>query len=441
MLNHFKLIPILFVGLLSTVAGCSGASENKAEKSANNPSSLAQSEVQPAAREPVTITMFQYLSQISDVEFNELIAKPVKEKYPNITMKLTRLNQVKNLSNLIASGDFPDIIFAGALDVNAFLKLKVLEDLSPMIKANQMDLNRFDQAGMQMLRSYDSSGKIVALPYSLGYSALFYNKDLFNKFAIPFPTDGMSWEQTTALARMLTREEGGTQYGGLGMMAASRFAVANFQSNFDSKTRKAVFTTDEWKKTVETYLGITGIPGNSEKNTSRDAFLQGTVAMRADLNPLTDQLGELYRTGKPINWDFVSFPTPTWRPGVVDTPLQILMMSSLSKHKKEVFQIMELLTSNDMQIKMTKTGRLSALNNPQLHQVFGQDLEYLKGKNIASLFKNTNKPQPLNSIYNDILVKHFNRAITKLNQDQTDINTALRQAEEQANIEISANPQ
>jgi multiple sugar transport system substrate-binding protein len=222
------------------------------------------------------------------------------------------------------------------------------------------------------------------------------------------------------------------------MMAANRFAIANFQSSFDSKTGKAVFTTDEWKKTLQIFLDITGIPGNDNKSTSRNAFLKGTVAMRADLNPLMDQLGDLSRSGKPMNWDFAALPTPSWRPGVEDTPLQILMMSNLSKHKQEVFNIMMLLSSKDVQTRMSQEGRLSALDDPALQKVFGQDLDYLKGKNIASLFKNKHKPQPMKSMYDDILLDTLNGAIDKISSGQADINSALREAEELANKEIAA---
>ncbi|MCC2684318.1 MAG: family 1 extracellular solute-binding protein [Paenibacillaceae bacterium] len=431
-----KLITVCLVALL---AGCvnEGASP-AANQAADAGAANAPNPTAAVSNEPVTITMLQYLSKISDNEFEELIAKPVRAKYPNITMKIVNYKPDQTLSDLIAAGDFPDMIFAGTLDVNDFLNYKVLEDLNPMIKASKMDLKQFDPVGLEMVQSYDTSGKMFAMPYSLGFSALFYNKDLFDKFAVPYPKDDLTWDQATELAKKLTRQDGGTPYAGLGMMAANRFAIANFQSSFDVKTGKAVFTTDEWKKSMQIFLDITGIPGNDIKSTARNAFLKGTVAMRADLNPLMDQLGDLTRSGKPMNWDFAAFPTPSWRPGVVDTPLQILMMSNLSKHKQEVFNIMQLLSNKDVQTRMSQEGRLSALADPALQKVFGQNLDYLNGKNVGSLFKNKHKPQPMKSIYDEILVDQLNGAIDKISSGQADINTALREAEELANKDIAA---
>jgi multiple sugar transport system substrate-binding protein len=432
-LPHFTLL----LAILLVFAGCSGGEKPAAQGTENgSDKTVPKKEV---SAEPITLKVLQYLSKISDEEFKSLIADPVKQKYPNITMEVVNYQNGQNLGDLIAAGDFPDIIFSGILDINDFRNYKVLEDLSPMIKEDKLDLNKFEPAAVQMIRSYDESGRIYALPFSMGFSALFYNKDLFDKFAVPYPKDGMTWEETTELAKSMTRSDGGVSYAGLGLMAAYRFAIGNFQDSFDEKSGKAVFTTDGWKKTLKIYSDIAMIPGND--NATKNDFLKGTVAMRADLNPLLDNLGQMTKKGGGFNWDIASFPSPSWKRGVVDTPLQKLMISSTSKHKQEAFKVLDLMSGKDVQEKLSRQGRPSSLNDPQMKTIFGQDLGYLKGKNLQALFKNRHEPQPLKSVYDSILNDQYKAAVEKVTSNSADINTALRDAEEEANKEIAAQNQ
>ena len=60
-------------------------------------------------------------------------------------------------------------------------------------------------------------GEYYGLPYRSTLYSLYYNKDLFDKKGIAYPTK-ITWDEYLELARQLTYEEDGTQYWG-GFMA------------------------------------------------------------------------------------------------------------------------------------------------------------------------------------------------------------------------------
>ena len=59
-------------------------------------------------------------------------------------------------------------------------------------------------------------GKLIALPASTGYYILYYNKDIFDKAGIPYPSNNLTWPEWEQLAGRLTSGSGNDKiYGGL----------------------------------------------------------------------------------------------------------------------------------------------------------------------------------------------------------------------------------
>ncbi|NOU90117.1 extracellular solute-binding protein [Paenibacillus sp. LMG 31460] len=54
---------------------------------------------------------------------------------------------------------------------------------------------------------------------------LYYNKDIFDKFGISYPRNGMTWDEVYDLAKKLNRTEDGISYRGFGMAAGAMFTV------------------------------------------------------------------------------------------------------------------------------------------------------------------------------------------------------------------------
>jgi multiple sugar transport system substrate-binding protein len=281
---------------------------------------------------------------------------------------------------------------------------------------------------------------MYAMPLSLGFPIMYYNKDIFDKFAVPYPKDGMSWEDVIELAKRVTRQSDGIQYMGFDGGGFARLSLSMLQEKYDAKREKALLTTPGWVRVLDYYKQWRSIPGNNVTGNMNLFAKEKRLAMFATFNGALSQLEDLYRQGDPLNWDMVTQPTFKEQPYVVDTPLQILMMAATSKHPDDVFRVMEVVTSKENQLHMSQNARPPVLKDIEVQNVFGQNYGSLKGKNVAAPFKYKHMPINVAANYDAIVNKHINNAAAQVLKG-VDINTALREAEEAANKEIAGQAQ
>jgi len=100
--------------------------------------------------------------------------------------------------------------------------------------------------------------------------------------------------------------------------------------------------------------------------------------------------------------------------------------------------VIELVTSNDeVQTMVSKAARVSSLKDAKYKQAFGTDLKSLEGKNVQAIFKNKYGKNPVPTRYDTLVQKETTAALNAFIAG-TDLNTALREAEERANKAIEA---
>jgi multiple sugar transport system substrate-binding protein len=114
----------------------------------------------------------------------------------------------------IAAAQYPDkmtvMLAAGeAVDVFAikdfasysnYLSRNYLTPLNSYVKRSKVNLKSYGTA----LNYVKSKKKLMALPYRSDIYVLYYNKDLFDKAKVPYPTNNMTWKQFRETAKQLT---------------------------------------------------------------------------------------------------------------------------------------------------------------------------------------------------------------------------------------------
>jgi multiple sugar transport system substrate-binding protein len=392
---------------------------------------------------PVTLKVLQLAANISDSEFKEFMVDPVKKKYPNISLELIHAGDGTQPAQLVASGSMPDLIFTGGdKNILELIDLGVPIDLTQLLKENSVDIGKFDPVGMDMIKNFSSKGELLAVPFSINFSLLYYNKDIFDKFALAYPKDGMTWEQAIDLTKKVTRTSDGVQYLGLDTENINRFGMQMSVPFIDYKTNKAALTSDGWKRAFEVYRDLKAIPGNVGKSVAKDAFIKDrNLAMLVNYGPRIGEIEEMHNQGVDINYDIATVPTFKEAPGKAwSIDLHLLMVSSTSKYKQEAAKVLAESTSTEVQLAMTRKARLSSLKDANIKENFGKDLVTLKGKNIEAIFKLTPAAETPPSVYKEIAKAQIIQ-IQKKVLEGTDINTALREAEETANEQIAAEMQ
>lgn len=247
------------LGMLGTILSACGNAGGAGTPSDPKPS-------EPPA--PVKLTLLLDGATLSKDEFDNLIAAPVKAKYPHISMDMvTNTNKDKDagVQDFIASGQFPDLVFSTYPRITNYRDLKTLEDLTPYVTKRNIDLKKFDPAALQTAQVYSGDGKLYALPFSLNFTATFYNKDLFDKFGVPYPKDGWSWDDALDTTKKLTRSLDGVDYKGAFVQGIGDVSTQLSLPRIDPKTGKAnLVAQDQWKQLFDLYKSFTDIPGNKD---------------------------------------------------------------------------------------------------------------------------------------------------------------------------------
>ncbi|MDF2724819.1 MAG: extracellular solute-binding protein family 1 [Paenibacillus sp.] len=414
--------------LALALSACSSSSGTTGDSGKSTPAPAAPVK-EP---DPVTLKLFTHQPMTAD-DFQLLIAQPVKKKYPYITVELLPLKST-DLENAVATKEQIDLISIWNGNINPIKQLGILTDISPLAKKANFDLGKFDQDALKTLRSLSDKGELYGLPYNLQFNALYYNKDIFDRFGVSYPGDGMTWDDTLQIAKRMTRTESGVAYSGFGVDAWSRFTYPLSQIPVDAKTNLAAVNNDMYRKAFTNAKQFFSIPGNPANFTTNDFIKEKKQAMLASVN-LFDTL-----TKTDLNWDLAQFPSYKENPNVYGMyDLHVLLASGTSKHPDEVMKVYEVLFSTDIQkISTRDTGRLSLLTDPEIRKLFGSNNPGLKDKKLNSIFKSTPAFAPPFSKYQSKGSEAVLKYLKEYLADKIDLNTMLRSAEEEINAYIKS---
>jgi len=161
----------------------------------------------------------------NDVEW---IQKQFAEDNPGYTCKIELqpiANYTENAVTSILGGNCPDVMALDTLFLPTMMSQGLLDPLDDFIAENGIDLSQHTEV---LVKAGQMDGATYAIPYRWTCNALFYNKTMFDKAGVAYPTDRMSFEDFRALCEKLTVP--GVQYG-YGI-AASKNDPANVMTSF-----------------------------------------------------------------------------------------------------------------------------------------------------------------------------------------------------------------
>lgn len=428
-MKNFKRALVVLACVTVILSGCgSGSSSKKADDPAAQVST-----------EPVTVKFATSQSIFSEAEFKQYVQDPVAKKYPNITVEYINTSQKgMGLSELVASGNIPDIVAGYGSTLKSLQDLGLFFNMDPLIKKYNLDLNRIIPEMLEYIKINGASDFYGGLPVYNNAFGLFYNKTLFDRFAQPYPKDGMTWEEVGELGKKMTRTEGGVQYRGFFPDGVNRMINQITLYQLDANN-KSTLNTDPWKKAFDLWNSIYNYPGNSDPpyNTmnfgaNQQAFINGELAMLAGYSNTLFAL----RQYPNLNWDVVTYPQHKDKMGYstnVDTPN--LSITEQSKVKDAAFLVIQTVLSDEVQLDLARNGRMSVLKNDQVKQEFGKGIPEFAGKtlNLSSMTKLTPSVPRISKYQGSDTNKIVSDAYESVLKGEKDVNTALREADEQMN--------
>lgn len=277
------------------------------------------------------------------------------------------------------------------------------------------------------------------MPYWMNFNALYYNKDIFDRFAVPYPEDGMTWDQTIELAKRLSRTDNGIEYKGLHYEEIGRIAMALSPDFVNRKTERANVNNEMWKSIFLLGQKIITIPGNMpvevDSGYTNAFYLRQDTAMLASINTFFAAEAAIKSGFKMGIAQYPAYPDHPNTYGYVDPG--VMLITKTSKFRDQAMQVIAVATSDEVQLAAAKKlGKTSTLKNPEMKKKLGAEVSFLQGIDLQSIFKSNPAPAPAFSVYSlsgrsIIRAKYKDFIAGKL-----DVNTALKQAEEEINKTI-----
>lgn len=440
---------LILIVIAAMVTACGGG--NNAPESGNTASnapgadkgSAEQGDFKKLGDEPLKLTFYSTGATFTDVEFEAMIAGPIHAKYPNVTIE--RITPAATTTpEEVLSTHVPDIIFGSVQQ--RVIRTGVYQDLRELIKKHNFDESRLKPIGYDYIKDI-TKGKgdaVLALPFNINQHVMYYNKDIFDKFGVPYPTEKqLTWDEAVELGTKLTRTENGVNYIGLVVDNLTGLSKSLGLPYLDRETGQAALDTPDWLRVFELYKRILEIPGyitpDGTWNWTRDHFMKDqNVAIRVSwLANMVGPLEELRQQGVEFNWDIAPAPNFSDQLGTTrEAQIHSIAINSQSPHQDEAFQVIAEILSDEGQRIIAKNGRVPAVINPELEKDYGAEIPVLQGKTVQNVFIGEPRQEHYIHPYESSISIRLTEAAEDLAINGLDVNSAIRKATEAINKDV-----
>ena len=230
----------------------------------------------------------------------------------------------------------PDILLLSREQYEKYAAEGRLVSLESYVARDKFDLDGLIPGLVDLLRE-EGGGELYGLTPRFSSQALYYNKDLFDRFGIDYPTDRMSWEDVLNLAgRFPTDGSDEDRIYGLHLgtanvqQVASQIGATLGLQVVNPADNRVSINTDSWVQAYEMALKAirSGMlyqhdPSNFSDNMSyedfllRDPFIGGKAAMSVSSSYLILQIREaagIVPDRMVKNWGLVTVPVDPANP-------------------------------------------------------------------------------------------------------------------------------
>ncbi|MCC3373723.1 sugar ABC transporter substrate-binding protein [Cohnella sp. REN36] len=342
------------------LAGCGKSNSESSPSGSASPSGTAAPSATSQASADNEKSQIEFMGWGGDTEkavFQKLVDSYMK-KYPNKKVKYTVVppgEYYQKLDTLIAAKKAPDVFYAGGAQFNKFVSSGILLNLQPMLESsNALDANNVWKQALDRYR-FDGkqvgSGDLYGLPKDVGPWAFVYNKDLFDKAGLAYPSakaGEYTWDNMIADAQKLTvkNARGKIDQFGVGAYTLESAVWANGADFIDYSTGKVTIDTPEFAEAMQFVADlklkyhVSPSADDEKAQNGYSRFIAGKVAM-FPMGPW-DQPA-FWKL--PFNWDIAAWPASP-KTGKTATWLGSLgfVVSKDTKHPEDAYNLAAFLS-------------------------------------------------------------------------------------------------
>ncbi|GKU80113.1 ABC transporter substrate-binding protein [Paenibacillus sp. L3-i20] len=416
-----KAMPVIL--LASMLAGCSFGGDKDAKKN-----------------EVSTLKVMYY----DEGQFFQHYGMLFSAIYPNVDIQVVSTQELYNNQGGAEGEEFdpekkkkelierekPDLIMMDIKDYGKAAEEGTLLDLSSYMTKDKFQTEGLIPGMLDHMKEL-GGGQLYGLPSSVSSQVLFYNKDLFDKHNIEYPTDQMTWSEVLHLAKQFPTDGKPEEriyglkvgYSGDLHQLSSALASSEGLKFVDAATKKMSINTTGWEKAVQTAVdaiksksmyvdnqenNMMGSNFSYEDHLLRDPFISGRLAMSIDGNYILSQINEatnyIKEEGRVVkNWDVVTVPVSEQFPDESSNTWYdpIFGIAKDSPNADAAWQFISYVSSEEYARVKAKTPNY---NGFPIHTKYIKDEE---GRNFAAFYK-LKPSKNSSSLEYDRLPKAFN---------------------------------
>lgn len=312
--NLKRASALTLAGLLSLSLVACGSSSASSTASGSTASSTAETSGTAASGEKQKLVIWSWGAD-DEKASRESMVEAFKAAHPEIEVEHSVIPTAdhvwdQKMTAALAAGTGPDVIQMSPDWYGMYTDY--FEDLTPYVEKEGVDLKSVVTEGM-MDPYYRPDGKLEGMPLLQNVFVLAYNKDMFDKFGVDYPTADWTWDDVATAAKKFAGGEGAdATYGLVNHWIEPSLAIICKGGNAYSDDLKTCEINSQEVKDGLTLFGDLVQSGAMPDDTAAKSlpkeqlFVSGHAAMYPlggfETKLIADEVGTNF------NWDAVSMP-------------------------------------------------------------------------------------------------------------------------------------
>ncbi|WP_370675155.1 sugar ABC transporter substrate-binding protein [Pleomorphomonas sp. PLEO] len=296
-------------------------------------------------------------------------------KHPNVKIDYVDLGSTdyQTMLSTQLTGGADDLDVLTIKDVPGYatvVRAGQLEDLTGYMKDNAID----PAAYSGLIEQITIKDKVYALPFRSDFWVVYYNKDLFDKAGVPYPSNDMTVAQYDELARKMTSGAGSDKvYGSIFHIWRSTVELFGI---LDGQHTVVDGNYDFLKPWYERALKLQSdgiVPDYSMLKTSNThysaPFFNNTIATLPMGTWFAATQITKVKSGesKSVNWGIVKYPHPDGvKAGTTIATITSLAVNKQSSHKETALDFLKFVTGPEGATIVASTGTIPAVRDAKV---------------------------------------------------------------------------
>jgi len=291
-----------------------------------------------------------------DLEFYARALKEFYKEHPNIRVTIEATPWVRMFDKLLVStagGRAPDVSRISSTWFTPCAAKNLVECLDPYIKNDpEFDISDFYKPAVEGWGTY--KGKIYAIPGDVDIYAMYYNKDMFDKYGVSYPDETWDWEKYLWAAKKLSKDldgDGKLEQWGCIPDQWQDYVWQNGGDILSKDNRKcildqpAAYEALQWMSNLRTKHHVAPTPADAADIGPLKMFTNGQIGMYTS----GSWCAALFLNKEIKTFDYDAAPIPKGKRRASFMGGAAFSMLSRSKHKKEAWELVKFMTSPGMQ--------------------------------------------------------------------------------------------